>query len=390
MFAIALAATSLLVAATGAAGAARPAASAVPAVISIPPDSPRWELEGKAKPAEFQGRPCLMLDGGAATLKDLELRDGVIDVDMAVASTTFRGFIGIQFRIADEDAEWIYLRPHKFGYPDAIQYTPVIHTGLNWQIYSGPGFIAPLEMPRDTWFHLRLEVKGAQARFFAGDMSKPALEIPDLKSGVQKGQLALAGLTGETCFANFEVHPTADAPWQRRPPAMPPGTLTKWSISPVLDALARDVERPLSADDIAGMTWREVEAEPPGAVVLYRYVEAPHPRVAFATDFSKRLEPQPGTKVLYARTVIDSDRDQARKLALGYSDEVTVFLNGTILFRGRSAQNFRDPGFLGIMDAEDDAVWLPLRKGKNELMLAVTELGGGWGFVGRLVETATP
>ncbi|HYV18795.1 MAG TPA: hypothetical protein VFC25_07185 [Verrucomicrobiae bacterium] len=387
MFAIALAATSVLVAA---AGAASPAASAVPAVISIPPDSPRWELEGKAKPAEFQGRPCLMLDGGAATLKDLELRDGVIDVDMAVASTTFRGFIGIQFRIADEDAEWIYLRPHKFGYPDAIQYTPVIHTGLNWQIYSGPGFIAPLEMPRDTWFHLRLEVKGAQARFFAGDMSKPALEIPDLKSGVQKGQLALAGLTGETCFANFEVHPTADAPWQRRPPAMPPGTLTKWSISPVLDALARDVERPLSADDIAGMTWREVEAEPPGAVVLYRYVEAPHPRVAFATDFSKRLEPQPGTKVLYARTVIDSDRDQARKLALGYSDEVTVFLNGTILFRGRSAQNFRDPGFLGIMDAEDDAVWLPLRKGKNELMLAVTELGGGWGFVGRLVETATP
>jgi hypothetical protein len=357
------------------------------APVQVPPDSERWELEGSAKPAEYQGRPCLRLDGGLATLKDPEMRDGVIDVDVAV--TAVRGFFGIQFRIADEDAEWVYLRPHKSGYPDAIQYTPVLHTGLNWQIYSGPGFIAPMDIPRNTWFHLRLEVKGAQARFFAGDMEKPALEVTDLKSGVQRGRIGLAVLTGETFFSNFEVHPAPDAPWERRPPAMPPGTLTKWTISPVMDALARDVERPLSADEIARMTWRDVEAEPPGPVVLSRYVEAPHPRVAFATDFSKRLEPQPGTKVLYARTIIESDRDQVRKLALGYSDEVSVFLNGAILFRGRSAQNFRDPGFLGIMDADDDAVWLPLRKGKNELMLAVVELGGGWGFIGRLADAAT-
>jgi hypothetical protein len=31
------------------------------------------------------------------------------------------------------------------------------------------------------------------------------------------------------------------------------------------------------------------------------------------------------------------------------------------------------------MSPEDDAVYLPLRKGSNELMLAVSELGGGWG-----------
>ena len=57
------------------------------------------------------------------------------------------------------------------------------------------------------------------------------------------------------------------------------------------------------------MPWQSVEAEPPGFVVLYRYREAPHLRVSFATDFSKRLEPQPGTKVLYARTTIAADRD---------------------------------------------------------------------------------
>lgn len=95
---------------------------------------------------------------------------------------------------------------------------------------------------------------------------------------------------------------------------------------------------------------------------------------------------QPGTKVVYARTIIESDRDTVRKLSLGYSDEVSVFLNGRILFRGRSAQGFRDPGFLGIVYPEDDAVYLPLRKGTNECILAVSELGGGWGFICRLGE----
>jgi len=173
-------------------------------------------------------------------------------------------------------------------------------------------------------------------------------------------------------------------PWMRHLPAMAPGTLTHWSLSPAFDALARDLERPLSATERDAMRWDAVAAEPPGFVVINRYRESPHPRVSFANDFSKRMEPQPGMKVVYARTRIDSPRDQTRKLYLGYSDDVSVILNGRILFRGRSAQNFRDPAFLGIVNPENDAVYLPLRKGRNELMLAVSELGGGWGFIARL------
>ena len=64
---------------------------------------------------------------------------------------------------------------------------------------------------------------------------------------------------------------------------------------------------------------------------------------------------------------------------------MSVFLNGKILYHGRSAQGFRDPGFLGIVNPENDAVYLPLKKGGNEPTLAVSELGGGWGFICRLV-----
>jgi hypothetical protein len=165
---------------------------------------------------------------------------------------------------------------------------------------------------------------------------------------------------------------------------MAPNTLTKWSISPSYDALKRNLEQPLAASESASMKWEDVETEPPGFVVLNRYRDSPHPRVTFQGDFSTRLKPQPGTMVVYARTMIDSDRDQVKKLAIGYSDELSVFLNGQILWRGRSAQSFRDPGFLGIMSADNDAVYLPLKKGRNELVLAVSELGGGWGFISRL------
>src|SRR5450432_1229786 len=142
------------------------AQAAAPMTLSIPADSPRWDLQGTAKAVEYQGRNSLLLDGGEAVVTDLEMRDGVIDVD--VATPARRGFFGIQFRIVDDGAtgEWVYSRRHKSGLPDAMQYTPVLHSGANWQIYNGPGFTGAVDIPKDVWFHLRLEVTGAQGKLY--------------------------------------------------------------------------------------------------------------------------------------------------------------------------------------------------------------------------------
>jgi hypothetical protein len=265
-----------------------------------------------------------------------------------------------------------------------MQYTPVLNSGLSGQLYSGPGFTGAVDIPRDVWFHLRLELKGAQAKFYVKDMNKPALMMDDLKSGVQRRLVELAVLSAETYFSNFEIYTTPDAPGESHLRPMLPDTLTKWSLSPSYDALARNLERPISQAEIDAIQWQNVEAEPPGLVVINRYSDSPHPIVTYATDLSKRLEPQPGTMVVYMRTNIGSDRDQVKKLYIGYSNDVSVFLNGKILFRGRSSQNFRDPDFLGIVNIEDDAVFLSLRKASNELILADSELGGGWEFICRL------
>src|SRR4051812_30334039 len=157
--------------------------AAAQTTLSLPPDSPRWDLQ-EAKVTDYQGRKCLLLDGAAAVVKDFVMRDGVIDVDISTPAN--RGFFGIQFRVANEgaNAEWVYLRQHKSGLPDAMQYTPVLNTGANWQIYNGPGFTGAVDIPKNEWFHLRLEVAGAQARLYVKNMDKPALVMNDLKSGV--------------------------------------------------------------------------------------------------------------------------------------------------------------------------------------------------------------
>ena len=110
------------------------------------------------------------------------------------------------------------------------------------QIYNGPSFTGAVDIPKSVWFHLRLEVVGAHAKLYVKDIDKPALVMSDLKSGGQKGQVGMLVLMGEAYFSNFEMRTTPDAPWKHSLPPMPSGILTKWSLSPAYDALARNKE----------------------------------------------------------------------------------------------------------------------------------------------------
>jgi hypothetical protein len=134
--------------------------------------------------------------------------------------------------------------------------------------------------------------------------------------------------------------------------------------------------------DVHGLKWEKVAAESPGMVVINRYRESGN---VLPPEKEARLRGDVrGGKVVFARTTIYSDRDEIRKMSLGYSDEAVVFLNGAPIYSGNNTLSFRQPEFLGLLDAASDAVYLPLKKGENELLLAVTEFFGGWGFLCRL------
>ena len=87
---------------------------------------------------------------------------------------------------------------------------------------------------------------------------------------------------------------------------------------------------------------------------------------------------------MFARSVITASRAQRMKLVFAYSDRVHVFVNGRLLFAGDSAFQSRDPSFLGIASLGPDAIYVDLRPGPNEIVLAVSEKFGGWGFAARL------
>lgn len=348
----------------------------------------RWEVKDpKGRAAEHLGRKSLYLTSGFAFLKDVVFEDGVIEVDIAAPSA--RSFVGIVFRFESEDEhEIVYFRPHKSGLDDAVQYAPSFNGSACWQLYSGRGFTAPVVFPKERWVRARIEVAGLGAKVFLDGAEKPALVVEDLKHGYKRGTVGLwAGASGGH-FSNFTYR--AAAPGERRPkpaPAYAPGLLTKWELSDAFDVAERDTEALPAPAELRALKWQAVGVEPPGMVVVDRYRRSPSV-VRFFAEPAERTGPRPGRKVVFARTVLHSDRAQVKRMSLGYSDEATVFLNGRPVFTGRSAFRYRDPGFLGIMDVENDAVYLDLRRGPNELVLAVADYFGGWGFIGRLDDPA--
>ena len=85
-----------------------------------------------------------------------------------------------------------------------------------------------------------------------------------------------------------------------------------------------------------------------------------------------------------ARIVVTSDRDRDVRLSYGFSDQASVFLNHRLIASNDNTYRSRSQRYLGVMTLENDVLNLPLRKGENELLLAITEAFGGWGLIARL------
>jgi hypothetical protein len=77
----------------------------------------------------------------------------------------------------------------------------------------------------------------------------------------------------------------------------------------------------------------------------------------------------------YAKTVITSDRAQPAVLELGSDDGVKVWLNGEVVHENDVARS---------LALRSDRVSVDLNKGRNTLMIKVTQGGGDWAFAARL------
>jgi hypothetical protein len=314
---------------------------------------------------EYLGRPSLRLRGNNATLKQVSFTNGIIEYDAAFPPD--RGGIGIAFRMQDgKNSEWFYVRAHQSGNPDAVQYMPLTGGVDSWQLYHGEGYSAAVNLTHNQWMHFRLVVSGSQMEVYINDMNKPALFVPELKRPVTPGKLSLFGAAH---FANFRYTPL-DKPAiisvaKPLPPA-PAGTITAWQVSDAFPEKSLEEVLTLTPAHKKGRQWQTLPAEPTGVVNL-----------AVGPQWTKEAN------TTFARVVIVSEEAQTKKLRLGFSDRARVYLNDQILYAGRDEFRSRDYRFLGTVGYWDE-VYLPLRKGRNELWVAVSEEFGGWGIRGAL------
>jgi pimeloyl-ACP methyl ester carboxylesterase len=112
------------------------------------------------------------------------------------ASTTARGFIGIAFRINEDNSKFeaIYLRPTNGKAQDQVRRNHSI------QYFSFPDYKydrlrkeAPeayesyADMDVNEWITMKVVVKGSTAKLYLNDNAEPSLIVNDLKHGSDKG-----------------------------------------------------------------------------------------------------------------------------------------------------------------------------------------------------------
>ena len=145
------------------------------------------------------------------------------------------------------------------------------------------------------------------------------------------------------------------------------GTVPSWEISDAFDGATLAGKTSLSAAD-TDMTYHTMQAKASGQVNL-----------------SMLQGIAEGADTIFAKLNIHSDTDQVKAFEFGFSDFGTVYLNGDILFHGMDAPYTRDYRFLGTVGLFD-TVFLNLKEGDNELIIAVREDTfdtTGWAVQGR-------
>ncbi len=322
-------------------------------------------------PMPYLGRPSVSVNEGVDLVRDSSFGDGTIEFDVALHG--FPSFAGIAFRAASaSDYELIYLRPHRSRHPDALQYAPVFNNSAAWQLYSGDGYTAAAELAVDRWVHVKLVVSGYSARLFVDGAAEPQLTVSSLKRPWARGKVGFWGSLGGANFSNLTIKPS-DTLAPPAPPAEPAAdrrTLLSWELSPAFETASQRENVLPARGAVAPSAWTAVTAEHSGLVNIARY------RAGVRTDASR-----PDSRdLVYARSTIDAMRAQRMKLSFAYSDAVHIFVNGRLVFAGDGAFGSRDPSFLGIASIGHDAVYVDLRPGANEIVLAVSDQFGGWGF----------
>ena len=352
---------------------------------SVPLSPDAWLPTDSIQFVPHLGRPAGYIRRGVALVRGASMENGTLDLDLAATDTTT--FLGVEFRAATPRfSNVLFLRPGASGTDEAVQYGPALNTlGVAWQVYHGDGANAAVEVPRNRWMHLRIEVDGPLARVYVDTATAPTLVVPRLVTTGGAGVGIWAGPFGRGLyFSNVRYFAASRASAEAPVLAPRTGTILSWELSGMIEAADFT---PTALPDLSRLTWQPVQAEPEGFVLINRYREAPVGGVPRDSTGAVLIDSvmtgkMAGSRIVYARTTITAAHDELRRLEYTYNNGVVIYLNGQPLAFAMNPGGLRNT--LGVMAKVGDAVYLPLKRGQNQIVFAVIDCTGGWAFSAKL------
>jgi hypothetical protein len=123
----------------------------------------------------------------------------------------------------------------------------------------------------------------------------------------------------------------------------------------------------------ASAAWKTIGAERKGLINISR-------------EYGRPI-PEPNRAVAWLKTTIASDRKQTKKVDIGWTREIWVFVNGKLAYTGK---NLWEVESTRKSDArcslEDGSFMLPLEAGDNEVAVAIANNFFGWALMLRPVD----
>jgi len=333
--------------------------------IEVPMAKSAWRASsaGVVEFLEHNGRKAMRLKG-AAFVDGLELPAGTIEVDVTRASA--RSFANVIFAGCDfENFEGFYLRIHRSGQPDAVQYTPHLNGETNWQLFWREQARATFDA--SDWTTLRLDFTPARARFtvLSDDTS---LSVSPVSSESGCSRVGVADFFGGH-FSRFRY--SADVPELPHVNGLEtlPDVIDKWEVSKNFSMV--EGEFPPLPEKRDG--WDELPTNN-GLLLISRFREKSN---------GGRFENNSEDAVFCRKSILAEAPAQAR-LDFDFSDRARVYLNGQLLYGGDNRFRLKGPLYRGELELGSRTLVLPLQAGNNELIVAVSDRANCWGLKARL------
>jgi hypothetical protein len=348
------------------------AQGAEPIVIAMTAD--HWQVKENAEFLRQLGffHGLMRLNSGDALLKGITFSNGTIEFDV---NTIGRGAPGIAFRQQDEgNFELLYMRPDPAcpAFRACIQYAPETHGVLLWDFY--PQYENRAALRENGWNHIKMVISGRRMNVFVNDASSATLEVGRLEGDAMKGSLRLQG---PATFANVAITPDAvdslSPDPARDPQDADPGMVRNWRLSK-FSVLPEGKDPVYNEMPGASQQWKALGTERNGLLNLSREYGLPvH---------------EPNRALAWLKTTITSDRKQIKKLDIGWTREVWVFVNGKLVYADKNIFDLealrKAPD--GRCSLENGSFTLPLEAGDNEVAVALANNFFGWGLMMRLAD----